>query len=83
MLLAEHRRQAVLGAGDKQDGRRQQHNGNEQRLITHRGESEEDIEQGAETAEQQHESAVSHPERIPDVADETESESETEDDSDD
>ena len=78
MLLADHRRQPVLGAGDEQERSRQHNDREEERRIAHRRERKQDVEQGSDAAKQQHESAISHPERIPDIAHESEYEREVE-----
>ena len=78
MLLAEHRSQSVLSAGDEQERRRQQHDGNEERHVCDGSECKEDVEAGADGAEQQHESPISHAEGIPRVADEPEYEGQIE-----
>ena len=78
MLLADHRSQPILSACDEQKRGRQQHHCNQQCPIGHGDEREACVERGTDGAEQGHESAVSHPEGIPHVSDETEYEGQVE-----
>jgi hypothetical protein len=78
MLLTDHRSQSVLGARDEKKRSRQQNDRNEERCIGHGCERKEDIEQGTDAAKQQHESAISHPERVPHIPDKSERERQVE-----
>src|SRR5919202_767138 len=78
MLLTQGRSQSVLRACDEQKrGRRQQDCG-EQRPIRNWHESKHDVEPCSDCSEQQHEASILHPERTPDVADESENKGQVE-----
>ncbi|OIQ66007.1 hypothetical protein GALL_524310 [mine drainage metagenome] len=72
VLPADRRCQSVLGAGDEKERGCQRDHREEKRPIGHRRQGEAEIENRADGAEQQHESAISHVKRIPHVADESE-----------
>src|SRR5262249_37149347 len=80
MLLAKCRSEPILRAGHEQECCRQQHDRNEQGDVGRWNEGKEYIQPGCDGAEQSHQSTVSDPKGIPQVADESENEGEVEGD---